>query len=323
MNDRDPFASSGRDLGVLVGVDGSAHARLALHFAAVNALSSNTALTVVAVYRLPPMMCTGEPAILVTPEARAERDRAERDRAETVLDDARKYLRDYPGKVTFSSAEGSPTGVLTELSGRAQTVVVGSHGRGGFIGQLLGSVAAALPARSQCPTVVVPKDYQPEAGQGPELFANARDTGPVVAGIDLSERSRIVLLLAARQAELFAAPLQVLTAMPLLREWKYWYPELEEFETITERRQSNLRASAEKEIAWLRQRHSCLEITADVELGAPGDLLEAKTRAAQLTVVGTRGRGTMKSTLLGSVSRELLNRAQGPVMVVPTETAAQ
>lgn len=318
MNDRVPFASSGRDLGVLVGVDGSAHARLALHFAAVNALSSNTALTVVAVYRLPPMMYTGEPAILVTPEARAERDRAE-----TVLDDARKYLRDYPGKVTFSSAKGSPTGVLTELSGRAQTVVVGSHGRGGFIGQLLGSVAAALPARSQCPTVVVPKDYQPEAGQGPELFANARDTGPVVAGIDLSERSRIVLLLAARQAELFAAPLQVLTAMPLLREWKYWYPELEEFETITERRQSNLRASAEKEIAWLRQRHSCLEITADVELGAPGDLLQAKTRAAQLTVVGTRGRGTMKSTLLGSVSRELLNRAQGPVMVVPTETAAQ
>ena len=93
MNDRVPFASSDRDLGVLVGVDGSAHARCALHFAAVNALSSNTALTVVAVYRLPPMTYTGEPEILVTPEARAERDRAE-----TVLDDALKVSARLPGK---------------------------------------------------------------------------------------------------------------------------------------------------------------------------------------------------------------------------------
>lgn len=56
----------------------------------------------------------------------------------------------------------------------------------------------------------------------------------------------------------------------------------------------------------------------DVKVGYPSDLLEAKTRTAQLTVVGSRGRGSMKSRLLDSLSREVLNRAWGPVMVVPT-----
>lgn len=118
--------------------------------------------------------------------------------------------------------------------------------------------------------------------------------------------------------ELFEAPLQVLTAMPQLREWKYWYPDLDEFETITELRRSNLQASVEQEIVCLRRRHARLDITVDVKVGDPSDLLEAKTRTAQLTVVGSRGRGSMKSRLLGSVSREVLNRARGPVMVVPT-----
>lgn len=318
MNDTIAFDSADRDFGVLVGFDGSDHARSALHFAAAEALSSGAALTVVTVYRLSPMMYTGEPAILVTAEARAERDRAEK-----LLDDAREYLRDYPGEVTFSSAEGSPPGVLAELSARAQAVVVGAHGRGGFVGQLLGSVAAALPAHAQCPTIVIPQDCQPGDGPGVEFFTHDRDTAPVVAGIDLSERSGMVLLLAAQQAKQFEVPLQVLTALPLLREWKYWYPDLEEFDTITELRRSNLQASVEKEIAWLRRRHARLDISVDVELGDPADLLEAKTRTAQLTVVGTRGRGGMKSTLLGSISREILNRARGPVMVVPTGKAGR
>src|SRR5699024_5214230 len=63
--------------------------------------------------------------------------------------------------------------------------------------------------------------------------------------------------------------------------------------------------------------------TVDVELGDPGDVLAARTRTAQLTVIGTRGRGAVRSALLGSVSREVLNRAQGPVMVVRTEKAGR
>jgi nucleotide-binding universal stress UspA family protein len=314
MTDTDPFASADRDFGVLVGFDGSGPARSALNWAAVEALSSGSALTVVTVYRLPPMMYTGEPAILVAPEARADRDRADQ-----LLDVAREHLHDYSGEVTFLTAEGSPAGVLAEFSARAQTLVVGARGRGGFLGQLLGSVAAALPAHARCPTVVVPEGSQSGNGQGAGHFGPGRTTAPVVAGVDLSEAGRLVLLLAAQRAERLKAPLQVLTAMPPLREWKYWYPDLEVYDTTTRLRQSNLKGSLEESIDWLRQRHASLDITVDVELGDPGDVLEAKTRTAQLTVIGTRGRGAVRSALLGSVSREVLNRAQGPVMVVPTE----
>src|SRR5699024_7975255 len=140
-------------------------------------------------------------------------------------------------------------------------------------------------------------------GRDPEPFTPVRPTAPVVAGVDLSESSRPVLLLAAQHAQRLEAPLQVLTAMPPPREWKYWYPDLEVYDTTTQLRQSNLKGSLEKSIDWLRRRHASLDITADVELGDPGDVLETRTRSAQLTVIGTRGRGAVRSALLGSVSR--------------------
>src|SRR5699024_11849811 len=62
-------------------------------------------------------------------------------------------------------------------------------------------------------------------GRDPEPFTPVRPTAPVVAGVDLSESSRPVLLLAAQHAQRLEAPLQVLTAMPPPREWKYWRSE--------------------------------------------------------------------------------------------------
>src|SRR5699024_6109233 len=161
-----------------------------------------------------------EPAVLVSPEARAERDRDGQ-----LLDIARGLLREYPGEVTLSTAGGSPAGVLAALRARAQTPVVGARGPRRFLGPVLVWGAAAAPAHAQCPTVVVPEESRPAGGQGPEASAPVRTTAPVVAGVDLSESSRPVLLLAAQHAQRLEAPLQVLTAMPLLREWRYWYPD--------------------------------------------------------------------------------------------------
>lgn len=60
-----------------------------------------------------------------------------------------------------------------------------------------------------------------------------------------------------------------------------------------------------------------------VEYGFPADRLAdlADDEAAELIVVGSRGRGTIKAALLGSVSTDVIGVARCPVLVVPPGAA--
>jgi nucleotide-binding universal stress UspA family protein len=73
------------------------------------------------------------------------------------LDDAlAPYRQRYPDlAVVAHVVNGSPAEVLTSLSETAQLLVVGSRGRGGFRGLLLGSVSHQVLHHAHCPVGVV------------------------------------------------------------------------------------------------------------------------------------------------------------------------
>jgi nucleotide-binding universal stress UspA family protein len=164
---------------------------------------------------------------------------------------------------------------------------------------------------------VFPGTASAEATAKNEPGVEQKQSGPIVAAIDGSVQSDEVLKQAAQVAEAKAAPLKILMVMPLAEEWLYWYPDVQLQNKSSQSRQSELEKTIRADHSWLFEDHPNLEISINVESGQAIDAITDRTTTAQLTVVGSRGRGAVRSALLGSVSRGVLNRAQGPVMIVP------
>ncbi|WP_193072216.1 MULTISPECIES: universal stress protein [unclassified Brevibacterium] len=288
-------------LGILVGYDGSELAVRALEYGAAEAARRRIALTVVSAYTVPTMIY---PNIASMPEHN-ELEAAHRG-VEKTLTEAAEQLSAHPGPVSYRAQEGDAAGVLRDLSAHARTVVVGSRGRGGFMGRILGSVSTALPAHSHCPTIVIPGHHSDS------------NSGAVVVAVDGSEFGRMAMFSAAEVAASRGAALEIVSVLPSGDEWLYWYPELELSSEVTGRRRLELETALETEVATVTQQFTDLRVSATVPTGDPAEVLGEASRTAQLTVLGTRGRGAIRSAILGSTSRRVLHHAEGPVMVVPS-----
>ena len=136
---------------IVIGVDGSSRSRKSLRRAIAEAALWGAQLT--AVDAVPMASSAG---VLAWLPATVDR--------ESILRDVRDELKTICAAETAGSGveihahalDGNPAALLTEFSTAVELVVVGTRGRGGFAGVLMGSTSQSVLAHSTCPVLVVP-----------------------------------------------------------------------------------------------------------------------------------------------------------------------
>ena len=272
--------------GILVGYDGSPGSDQALGWALQEASWRGAVLTICHAWA--PEHVPGAPGEGGAP------DRARRT-GEQVLAQALRFARTVMGAAAVRPllASGPAAQVLCGHSLDADLVVVGSRGRGGLAGLLLGSVSQQVAAHAQGRVVVVRGHWHRAAEYTP---------GPVAVGADGSAASRAAIGFAAREAALHGVPLLAVCALADAPGGLGGTSRMEE--------------AVGQDIARWEKEHPEVVIRQQVSPGQPRTALLAAARDAQLLVVGSRGRGGVPGMRLGSVSQAMLHHSSCPVAVV-------
>ena len=201
---------------------------------------------------------------------------------------------------------GSAARALIDASSGADLVVLGARGRGGFASLLLGSVSQQVAEHASCPVVV----KRPGAG---------RTDGPVVVGVDDSDRSMAALTWAAAEAERRRTQLVIVHSYQMPTPiYDISFATIQTLEDNMDAVQKAAEAFAAKQRGTVQALHPSLFVSSEVAAGRAGSILADRAKDAALLVVGTAGRGELGAFVLGSVSREVLTHAAGPVVVVPS-----
>jgi nucleotide-binding universal stress UspA family protein len=140
-----------RDSGpVVVGVDGTHTSDAAIAFAFGEASVRGADLVAVLAWNDLSVPVTHRMKDLMDPARIEQEERA------LLAERTAGWADKFPDvRVVRTLVEGRAVGALLDHSGDAQLLVVGSHGRGGFTGMLLGSTSHSLIIHSTCPVVVV------------------------------------------------------------------------------------------------------------------------------------------------------------------------
>jgi nucleotide-binding universal stress UspA family protein len=264
---------------IVCGIDHSPGARTAAAIA--SDLSRRLGAHLVMVYAVPLPRASrelgvAEPASFVTIDQMQQA-------GVTLLEEVVKELGGGP-EITREVRIGGAAEVIgaTAEDSQADLAVVGSRGLG-FLGSvLLGSVSRSLAARGPCPTLIVPESASPVGD------------GPVVCAVDDSDGARAAVRTAAEVSERLATRLLLVTVTAV-----------DDPSTSADEHpidDAGLGTGPE----WVYMR------------GEPaGAIIDAAdAHRAGMIVIGSRGRGALAASMLGSVSSAVAGRSTRPVMVV-------
>jgi nucleotide-binding universal stress UspA family protein len=144
---------------IVVGVDGSEGSSHGLRWAAAEARLRGCTLQAVYVYEHnPSWQIYGYSAeIAAIPVSSMPDDTHSREVAQSLVEHLVRELGDVGVPVeAIAQEDRRPAHALVERSRDAELLVVGSRGRGGFAGLVLGSVSQQCVQHARCPVVVMP-----------------------------------------------------------------------------------------------------------------------------------------------------------------------
>jgi nucleotide-binding universal stress UspA family protein len=279
-------------------VDASPASRQALRWAAREAEILDATVDVVHAWTVP---------VVVYPEGEIFEAEPFRHQAQHVLDDAMAALErpDLPSiDARPRLVEMAAVDALVTVAAGAELLVVGTRGLGSFADVLVRSVSQGCVERAPCPVVVVPG-----------MAADGGRSGPVVVGVDGSHRSADALRWALAEAARRRTDLSVVIA--------YHHHQLEsligppgavDHDSVRKASQALADEMVERAIAGAHLQPVGVEVIAMAT--SAGHALVDGAADADLLVVGSRGRSSLRGVLLGSVSRHCVHHASCPVVIV-------
>jgi nucleotide-binding universal stress UspA family protein len=284
---------------IIVGVDGSTASKWAVRWAAHEARRRTAEVLIVSCY---PALALASPYGAVR-RAAAEVELLEAE-AQRLADTARAEIRTIETSivVTVRTTMSPPITGLIESVSAADEIVVGASGSNGPLDGLLGSVSNGLIHRAHVPVIVVP----PKSPTSDEMRR-------IVVGVDGSPVSLGAMQWAYDEAERSGASLTVLHA------WLYPYsseltPTSEMHRQMLIDATHELQASVDELGAKLTD--GSVQVEPVVSEHSPAEALLTEAATADLLVVGSRGRGGLRTLLLGSVSRTVVQHCPCPVAVI-------
>ncbi len=284
---------------VVVAVDGSAQARVAVDWAARDAALHGLPLKLVHVLNPPVVMAFPE-----VPMPAGYLQWQEGEGTKILERSAATAAEAAPGvEVSVEMVSGPSIPTLVEQSQDAHLIVVGCRGRGALARGLLGSVSTGLVHHAKCPVAVI-HDEDPTVPH-PAL-------APVVVGVDGSPAADRALALAFEEASLRGVDLVAVHAWSDSTVFEFPGTDWSTLQAMGEETLS-------ERLAGWQERYPDVLVRRVVVADRPSHQLLEQAQSAQLLVVGSHGRGGFTGMLLGSVSTAVVHAAKMPVIVTRGE----
>lgn len=286
---------------VVVGADGGGTDSAAVRWAAMHARATGRPLLVVHASEPEALAAraagAGAPDITILLEA-------EEARGEQIRSRVAQLAEELGIQASVVVERGSPVRALLGHEEEASVLVVGT-GRKGLLEEfVLGTTSIGVSAHATIPVVVV----------NPEVEVASLTRGRVAVAVDGSDDS----VVAARAAVEYAA----VTGKALVA-LSTWYLEVVDGYVVTEpdspewkQIEADRRSVLQRALAPALDRHPEVEVELRVSRGPVVSAIVELSGQVDLVVMGSRGLGSVRGRLLGSVSQRVMRSAACPVAVL-------